>query len=170
MRVLRSSRRLHVMIDWSAVSPDELGELYDALYERNQRIDKALDEINYRINGDRARRIYAMQNEALGLSNDLSSAVHDEIKRRHGVKWVAELCLIDYWKTATPDELSELYDALYERNERLMRTLDQIHIRFSGDRSARFHAAREAILHISYYLANSILAEIKKRDETKENK
>jgi hypothetical protein len=74
------------MIDWTTATPDELAELYDALYERNDHIQKAFDQIHMRMNGERMRKWYAMQSEVRTLSYEMSQQIHTEMIRRRNDK------------------------------------------------------------------------------------
>jgi hypothetical protein len=68
------------------------------------------------------------------------------------------------WSPATDDQLSELYDALYERNGLLAQSLDSMHFRVNlGTRSAKVEAFKDDILHPTKALVDSILDEISRR-------
>jgi hypothetical protein len=68
------------------------------------------------------------------------------------------------WSPATDDQLSELYDALYDRNALLVKSLDSMHFRVNlGTRLARVEAFKDDILHPTKALVDSILDEVSRR-------
>lgn len=71
------------MIDWTAATDEELGELYDALYERNDRITKSLDQIHIRLGSKRSNKFFDLSEHVRGPSYDLADQVRGEFKRRH---------------------------------------------------------------------------------------
>jgi hypothetical protein len=72
------------MIDWSKATDDELGELYDALYERNTLVVKNLEAVHTRIAiGSRYHDLYRMKDALCKISKDLADSVREEIRRRN---------------------------------------------------------------------------------------
>jgi hypothetical protein len=68
------------------------------------------------------------------------------------------------WSPATDDQLSELYDALCERNIVLSKLLDAMHFRVNlGNRLAKERAFKDDILHPSKALADSVMEEVIRR-------
>lgn len=69
--------------DWSSFSEDQLFEVMDALYVRNQLIDEQTRPIHFRIWRGELRQNFTKATDALqSVSHDMITAIHKEITRR----------------------------------------------------------------------------------------
>jgi len=101
-----------VRIDWSTATDNQLSELYDALYERNDRVRKALDSIHFRLNlGDRYDKAAAFENDALVVSKDLADSIMAEVQERHKRKAKGSMSEFSCARPGGPEPTTAEYEA-----------------------------------------------------------